>query len=407
MKADRPGSRRFLSEILEWAGARDGDVPQKKQLVDYSAAELKDVQLSLRREHWGRAGQTIYVKAREYAVDTFGNIDAFLEHASRETGKPYTNLRAIKREAVAQASQLARDAPLPSEARARIDQDLARGKGWVLSSFQRDGEGQTRERLARLAKLLNALPANGEEPIRQYCASILRDSHALDDDESLRVAFENELEAMHPQADGTEAAYREAGLLERLAHGTVLIHGPLVLRVGEATLDLTSLATARTPIGLSESMLDRAEIVPPFPRGLITIENPTAWASLAREAPEDVVLVLTDGSPTRACQRLVTLAAKTRLPLLHWGDIDVGGLQILEHLQSLAPTKPLLMTTHDIEALREYLSPLKDAKRKRFESHRDRPEINASLEAGGWLEQETIPVHIVLEAVETSLREHA
>lgn len=403
MKADRPGCRRLLAELVEWAEARDGALPQRKSLANYSKAELKDILLALPRAQLGREGAGYYVRVRDHYLQEYGSTEKFLEDACQQLGRPFHNHLAQKRHAIATALDLLAQAPLADETRGRLTEGTARGRGWVIVSLQEDGPVVTKERLEKLGRLLTALPAPGEEPLRQYCAHVLRDSHALDEDETLRVALDSEIAYRHPEIETLDAAYRMEGVLQHLTYGVVLAVGPLVLATPAGQLDFRPMAAGRIPFALTEAQLEAAALAPTLPRAIVFVENPSAWYPFAKHAPDDILCVLTDGMPTKACQAFCLIASKTNVPLLHWGDVDVGGLQILDLMRSLSPVRPFLMDTDSLQRFHPYLSPFKAAKRIRFEAHRVRPEIAVSLDMDGWLEQETVPLDLVIKALELEL----
>lgn len=74
------------------------------------------------------------------------------------------------------------------------------------------------------------------------------------------------------------------------------------------------------------------------PKYVLFIENQTTFERYCREVADNGLVFYTNGFPSRAWQSLyskVESKLPSETPLYHWGDIDVGGYQILAHMASL------------------------------------------------------------------------
>jgi hypothetical protein len=68
---------------------------------------------------------------------------------------------------------------------------------------------------------------------------------------------------------------------------------------------------------------------------MITIENFASFNRQVREAADpDGIVVYTGGFPSDSTlDAILTLARATECPVVHWGDIDVGGIKIAYHIE--------------------------------------------------------------------------
>lgn len=73
--------------------------------------------------------------------------------------------------------------------------------------------------------------------------------------------------------------------------------------------------------------------------GILTIENLASFNRHVREARRDgEIVIYSGGFPSRhTLAFIVRLAAETKAPCFHWGDIDLGGIRIAHHLHLALP----------------------------------------------------------------------
>jgi hypothetical protein len=177
----------------------------------------------------------------------------------------------------------------------------------------------------------------------------------------------------------------------------IVLAGPLMLHTNWGPLDLLhffpSVAPSATTFRSASGITCMANVV-------ITIENATSFTELAMIRPEPVLLVFTGGfaSPTILRMLSTIRLAHPKIPFLHWGDLDVGGLRILAHLRlHLGEVTPLAMDRETFEAHKKYGQALTTKEQHALALLRDHPSlqdmihlISGLLLAQQKLEQEAI-----------------
>lgn len=143
--------------------------------------------------------------------------------------------------------------------------------------------------------------------------------------------------------------------------GYVYLKGVGVFGCNGETIDLERL---NGEIGLSSAIIDSLQIKTIDAQRIITIENLTTFHTYI---PNHELIIYLGGYHNSIRRKfLVKLyhAAKDT-PFYHWGDIDLGGLRILNHLRKKTeiPFKPLFM---DKETLRKNSNYLKEIEDKRY-----------------------------------------
>lgn len=262
------------------------------------------------------------------------------------------------------------------------------------------------------ADLLRALAALADlrEPTLERSLSVwlFGDSKRL---EALRGALLRVLRAHDPAAAAfgdDDWALLRAHQLDRVPE-YVPLAGPLLLWVPagdtqpDAALDLTPF---RPSLALSAATLRSARVATCDARWLVTVENPTSFTELLAQRPPELLTVCTGGFASPAVIGLLrgARAARPDLPLLHWGDLDAGGLRILAHLRRQVGTvAALAMEPALLERQRALARPLSPGDRSALTALRDdadladcRTLIDAILAAGHKLEQEAVAAAEVL-----------
>lgn len=267
------------------------------------------------------------------------------------------------------------------------------------------------------ADLLRALAALAElrDPTLERTLSVrlFGDSKRL---EALRGAIARVLRRHDPEAatfGDDEWALLRAHNLDR-APEYVPVAGPLVLRasitgvidslVPAPTIDLTPF---RPSVALSAAMLQDTDVAGCSARALVTVENATSFSELLAARPAELLAVYTGGfaSPTVVRLLCAIRAARPNLPLLHWGDLDAGGLRILAHLREhVGNVAPLAMSPAVFDAYRAFTQPLTPTDRSALAALRQHTAladcvslIDTLLAAGKKLEQEAVDIVAVLK----------
>ncbi len=157
-----------------------------------------------------------------------------------------------------------------------------------------------------------------------------------------------------------------------------------------------------SPDGVSDIVINQP------PKYVLFIENQTTFERYCREVADNGLVFYTNGFPSRTWQSLYSKIESLLLPetpIYHWGDIDVGGYQILAYMASLFERSivPYMMDpteqvgtsdkTIDIDKLIKCLDKVNDDaiyKLKNKLKAFDKVEIY-------WLEQESVEIKSVFE----------
>ncbi|MCP3776367.1 DUF2220 domain-containing protein [Paenibacillus sp. MZ04-78.2] len=219
------------------------------------------------------------------------------------------------------------------EWRKEADDALAQGKTARLDPDDAQGT-------ADLVRALNELPLLGGRavPIRIFSQQLFRDTKHLERQTLKRLI------ALAKQASGEQRETEEEWLdwlgLTRNPQ-SVSLCGPLVFR----TRDGKQADTDAFPggLGLSGETIDAMTHIFMPARYILTIENWTSYHQYLEQPSVragEVLVIYTGGYPHRVLQsflgKLSQVISEAANPpeLLHWGDIDLGGIRIFEWLRT-------------------------------------------------------------------------
>jgi uncharacterized protein (TIGR02679 family) len=199
------------------------------------------------------------------------------------------------------------------------------------------GDADTAVELGRQAlAVLGRLPADGV-PLSQLAATILGDSHALDDDTSLATLVLRGIETVTglPRREGSAAERRalwaRVGVLLDELSAPALVAGLRPDGHGLLATTLRAHADAGEPCRVTLRMLVRhpADWSGLRGRQVLVCENPTMVAAVTdRLGSATPPLVCTDGQPSGAVQTLLGQLSDTGAALAFHVDFDGGGLRI-------------------------------------------------------------------------------
>ena len=200
-----------------------------------------------------------------------------------------------------------------------------------------------------------------------------------------------------------ESVFEECGIVNNPTY--VIVKGQGVLKFQNQSIDL---ATLKSDIGISTKTIKKLLDVEIVGKRIITIENLTTFYDYSVD--EDFVIYL-GGFHNQVKARLLEVIYQHNPDkvYLHFGDIDVGGFYIYQHLckKTGIPFQIFSMNRDTLEAYRKMWKPLVENDRKRMVKLREtlcddtnvlplvqRKEILATLdymeENGCKLEQEAI-----------------
>jgi hypothetical protein len=211
---------------------------------------------------------------------------------------------------------------------------------------------------------------------------------------------------------------REVGL--EVTHDLITFCGPVVFSfaasagsapgaVAAGVVDAGTVNAGALPHGVAIDAADVDGLVWQEVRcaRILTIENKANYrAYVRRERHPDELVVYLGGfaSPgqrrfLRSLRQWLARQGRALPPLDHWGDLDYGGILILQHLRDTCwpEARPWRMETEWLSRHRDRLEPFDDAYREKLarllEQERygwARPLLEALLAAGGTLEQEAL-----------------
>lgn len=190
-------------------------------------------------------------------------------------------------------------------------------EGGSVEPFEREAGPGNAELLALLPRVL---AWRGDSLIRFASCVLCGDSKRL---ESLSGRLGRALGAI---TEGARMSLDDVGIVRNPR--SVLVHGPLRLRLDDAWLDLGCLEGA---VRLSETDITRATAVETTARRCLTVENETSFHELTKlRSGELLIQTSYPGSGTLALLRKLPQT----LEFHHFGDSDAAGFQILEDLRT-------------------------------------------------------------------------
>ncbi|MFO1458091.1 MAG: DUF2220 family protein [Verrucomicrobiota bacterium] len=264
--------------------------------------------------------------------------EAFFRHVGETTP---SEIRAAVAGQFAEALEFPVPDPWKSGWRAWLDAlQRAALEGGPVEPFEREAGPGNAELLALLPRVLSW---RGESLIRFSSCVLCGDSKRL---EALSGRLGRALEAI---TGGTMTSLDDVGIVRNPR--SVLVHGPLRLRLDDAWLDLGCLHGA---VRLSETDIVRATAVETTARRCLTVENETSFHELAKlRSGELLIQTSHPGSGTLALVRRLPEA----LEFHHFGDSDSAGFQILEDLRKRSGRdfRPLHMVRGRVPAEQEAL----------------------------------------------------
>lgn len=186
-----------------------------------------------------------------------------------------------------------------------------------------------------LIKSLNAVRENRQEnlDLRTFSAKFLGDSKAM---ERMRDRFAKAWnEEFKTGLDGQEL-YEYLGLIK--FPPALFIKGPINVRVGQCWLAVDQVPSY---LGIVPDTIEEIELTE-VPDYVLTIENLSSFNRHCREIQDNGIVIYTAGflGPTTVpFLKLMDEKTEKSIPFYHWGDIDIGGMKITRHIQSLLKKK--------------------------------------------------------------------
>lgn len=188
------------------------------------------------------------------------------------------------------------------------------------------------EKTKLLIDMIRAVEGNRQDLyIREFSGYCFNDTKLLEKNEGIVCKVLRRF----GDIPGSEEMDNKALLAEYNIYGTpnyVYVKGEAVIKLGDTVIDLSTLGQG---IGISGEDIGKLSFIKAKDsvcRRIITVENLTAFFSLREK---ESVTVYLGGYPNRAGIGLLRniYACMPEAAYLHFGDIDVGGFEILENLK--------------------------------------------------------------------------
>ncbi len=202
-----------------------------------------------------------------------------------------------------------------------------------------------------------------EEDVQEriFCAKLFADSKRFND---LRGKITRVIRDFSEEPfDDEDDVIAMMGVLKNTAYA--FIKGNIVIRLNNQTIDLGKYGE---PLALSDSAIEKIEIVEIPCNKLFTIENLTSFDVFDAK---DSVAVYLAGYHNRTKRKLIEKIHEIapQLDYYHYGDIDAGGFYILNHLREKTNIvfKPYKMGINELIKFKSSCKPLTKNDIKRLE----------------------------------------
>lgn len=154
----------------------------------------------------------------------------------------------------------------------------------------------------------------------------------------------------------------------RLIGRQVLCYGPFEIEIHGRSID----GQWSIPyLALTQDTLEQMTVLKVEAKTLVTVENQTAFEEFVREGlPEDTIAMYTGGFLGHLEKIFIGAVVNAGIERIeHWGDLDVGGLEILRQLskETTVPVIPLRMGAALLDELPT--QPLSGDERRRLERY--------------------------------------
>ena len=314
---------------------------------------------------WALSGRQVGAKVLATAIESVGtDLDALLT----ETGGPLRDRPAERAAAQRDADD---ERVLAATALAAADVPAAAATGWLARrGLPRAGSGQLLELAERCAQVWRKLPgpAGSTVLLTVLAAEAIGDPHALDKGGAVATGVLRLLGVDVPAtAQAWRAAWEEAGVVCDPVSSRVLVLN-LVLHGDAAACRLTA-AAGPEPLWLTWRSLSG-----PFgcdASDVHVCENPSVLIAAADQLGADALpLVCTNGRPSAAVRRLLTVLADGGATIHARADDDPAGRDIVAALRTAIPS------------LRLWRYPAAPAARPRYEEQ-ELPLLMQDLRAPG------------------------
>ncbi|MDI6601328.1 MAG: DUF2220 family protein [Thermoanaerobacteraceae bacterium] len=147
--------------------------------------------------------------------------------------------------------------------------------------------------------------------------------------------------------------------------GYLYVSGNIKISCGEGIIDISSFVP---DVGIPGEMVEKLQVVEMASKAVLTIENLTVYQQFVRKRPKGFLILYLGGFSDRVKRNFLNKLKPSGASFYHWGDIDLGGFEILVHLRKAIgiDIKPYMM---DVDTLKEYehfTKPIDEAYRKKL-----------------------------------------
>lgn len=191
-----------------------------------------------------------------------------------------------------------------------------------------------------------------EIPRRVFSVQIFNDSKKLEAMETKLTRIMTDFGGYSSDGD----VLSEANIVKN--PGYVYMKGCATLKCGGEKIDLKKLSGE---IGLSSSIVENLEVEAIGAKRVVTIENFTTFHTYT---PEKELAIYLGGYHNEVRRKLLVKIheAAGDVPFYHWGDVDLGGFRIFNHLRKRTniPFNPMFMDRETLVRFRKSARKIED-----------------------------------------------
>lgn len=142
--------------------------------------------------------------------------------------------------------------------------------------------------------------------------------------------------------------------------GYLYMSGDISISFNGRLMDLSSF---KPDVGLPNEMAESLDIAVVNSTVVLTVENLTVYQQYIRKRPEGFLVLYLGGFSDRVKRKFLNKLNGFGLPFYHWGDIDLGGFEILVHLRKATgiDIRPYMMDVETLKAYEHLARPIDEA----------------------------------------------
>ncbi len=187
-----------------------------------------------------------------------------------------------------------------------------------------------------LVQVLSALPGLDDEmPKRVLSQRLFQDTKVFERQVARRLVHLIQT-CSGAEFESDTDALASVGIADHPS--SVFVSGRMLCSFGNE--DSVPLGVFQGGVGLSRETVRNLEVTDLLAERVVLIENLTSWHQWVSERrTADEIVIYTGGYPNRTVQQLLKkfgdymMRQNVKLPVCHWGDMDLGGIRIYEFIR--------------------------------------------------------------------------